>query len=682
MNSSLCSGCPLEGRPCVTPNRAGEQKGGLYILGGFPDARSATERGKGSVPFMGQRSNLIRSIMNKLYMRLPAGDKPTCYYGYACCCNPSYNRETKRYDISADIISRCANYARDFIDLQQPDVILAMGVDAYRALNIKGVVSAKRGTLEPFTDKNGRTVPVVCTYDLSTIVKNHGLVNVFVSDCQKALDVYYGTRNHTEPTVHCPVTVPEILAKLKNLEEGINRSQQEAVPVAFDTETTSLLPHVKEDRIIVMSFSWAKNKGLAFPFDHRKAPFSFDERKAIQEAAERILNHPKVKLLMANGSFDMRYLWGRGIKCPPQYWDVILAEHTLDEAKQGEYSLKDITRDRLPGYANYEEELKKIREVAWKDKDAEVRKLEEEAKEKTRQNLLEWWVGLDTATRIELLAKWAAAKYITVKDTAFLAEVKRVKRKGELVIPKKYLDSLSRMAKRLPDTEIPQEIVVEPDIPDELKFKSYEDIDLDTILRYAAMDVITTRMIYDIQLEEMRKSDIQDQLNRRKYGKEMSMLRPVGEAYMNITMPLSEQLARMQLHGIRMDRDRIREYQGILERKTEEVLDRMRTEIGVSFNPNSSADLVKILYEDLKLPILNYTDSGAPAVDKESLNNLADAHPDLNFLNDLLLYRRLSKTSGTYLKNWLDKSAYDGRLHTDFLQTGTATYRLSSSNPR
>lgn len=680
MNQAVCSGCPLQGRPYLPANVAGNESGGIYILGGFPDYGSSGSDGRAAA-FSGRRSSVVRSIVQKLCDRLPRSSQPRIHYGYACLCNPDYNKETKRYEINSEIVERCSAYARNFIDLQKPDVILAMGTDAYRAVGLRGAVKGRRGTTDVFRDRNGREVPVVCTFDVSTVNKSPGLVNVFVSDFKKALDICAGTGHQAAPVVHTPMTAPEILHKLESLYNGIDKSKAQHFPVAFDTETTSLQPYVKEDRIIAMSFSWAPNKGLAFPYDHKGIPFTDEERSQIREAAERVLNHPKVLLIMANGSFDMRYLWARGIRCKQQYWDVLLAEHILDEDKKGEYSLKELTRDRLPGYANYEEELKTHRETAWKHKAELVRVRRSQASDASAQNMLQWWLDLPEQERYELLAKWVQAGHVATKDTSSLAVVKKVKRKGEMVIPKKYMTALSGMLKKVPLSELPEGVFVEADIPEDMLKQSYEDIDLATLLPYAAMDVITTRLIYDQQRQEMDRSDVQDTVLKRKYGSEMRMLRSVRDVFFNITMPLSFELANMQLHGICIDRDRIREYQRILDERTAEVLDRMRTEAGVAFNPNSSADLVKILYGDLKLPVLSYTDSGTPAVDKDSLNNLADAHHDIGLLSDLLLYRRLTKTSGTYLKNWLEKSAYDGRLHADFLQTGTATGRLSSSNP-
>lgn len=679
MESALCEGCPFNGQPSVKMITADTRKGGILLLGGFPDARTAT--GKDRVAFSSRKTYLVRSIVQKQLQVLSPAQKPDVFFSYVCLCNPVWNNEKRRYDFPVSVLTRCGAHAKDFIDLQQPDAIVAMGLDVYKVLGIKGSVPSKRGRVVYFIDKTGRKVPVVCTFDLSTVLKDHGLVRVFSNDIHKAIKLYTGAITRVENQVVCPCTADEILSRLDGLYKGIESIRGDHIDIAWDTETTSLKPHVKEDRIIVMSFSWSSHKGLAFPYQHRKAPFTEEQQQEIKAAVERVLTHPKVRLITANGNFDMRWLWARGIACKDHYWDVILAEHVLDEAKQGEYSLKDITRDRFPEYANYEEELHQHLTAAWQAKRDKVKELQEKAKEATSAGMLEWWVSLETSERLNLMSKWMQAKYIVMSDTTGLADVKKVKRKGEMVIPKKYHDSLLRMLKKIPSEELPADVQVKAEIPEELTHETFEDADLDTLLYYAAMDVITTKLIYLEQAREMREDAVQVADLRATKGASYAMIKPVGWAFRYITMPLSVELARMQLHGIRFDRDKAREYQEILNDSTQEVLEKMRMEIGVSFNPNSSADLVRILYEDLGLPKIAFTDSGVPAVDADTLKNLFDKHPDVGFLDNLLHYRAMSKIGGTYLKNWLKLSEYDGCIHADFLQTGTATFRLSSSNP-
>lgn len=100
----LCEGCPLQGRehhmvcsPTGTP-------GGVLVLGGFPDPRSL-ERA-----FDGRRTVIVRQIVARIIKQMPQLIKPRYFYDYVCQCNPSYNEETKRYDVTAAVFSRCANH--------------------------------------------------------------------------------------------------------------------------------------------------------------------------------------------------------------------------------------------------------------------------------------------------------------------------------------------------------------------------------------------------------------------------------------------------------------------------------------------------------------------------------------------------------------------------------------------
>lgn len=665
----LCDGCMLQGNEKHEPNTYTGTTGGILFLGGFPDRVSC------KAAFCSPRTSIVRQIADRNSKSIPASEKkPVCFYDYVCQCTPTFNVEAKRYDINAAVFSRCAAHVLSFIDLQKPDVVIALGGDAFHALGIKGSVPSRRGRIEHIKDKNGNDVPVVCTYDVSTINKDHGLVKVFEGDIAKGFKVALRNGEVKENILSCPTTYEDILVKLDNLYRGIDAMHRDHVFVAFDTETTSLNPQVKEDRIVSMSFSWAPNRGLAFPYDYKTQPATPE----LKEAVEKVLNHPKVKLVTANGSFDMRWLWARGIKCPNHYWDIMLAEHIIDETKQGCYGLKDITRDRFPEYANYEEELQATLNECWQKKDDAKKELLAKAKEDTSANMKDWWVGLAQDARLQYLADWVSAGYVDLKDTPYLSEVKYVKRKGEMVIPKKYVQALTKLLNRVPVSCLPENIHAVANIPPELERKTFEDVDLGVLLHYGALDAVATLLICYSQRADMKEDVAFVNEFRRKTS---VVIPPIHIAYRDITMPLSAELARVQLHGIRVDRDKIRDYQKLLDERAEQVTEAMRMETGVSFNPNSTADLVRILFTDLGLPVQKYTDKGSPAVDADTLKDLADAHPEVKFLQNLMLYRKLDKTGHTYLENWLKLSDYDGCLHTSFLQTGTATYRLSSTNP-
>ncbi|MGC8872247.1 MAG: DNA polymerase I [Caldimicrobium sp.] len=147
-----------------------------------------------------------------------------------------------------------------------------------------------------------------------------------------------------------------------------------------------------------------------------------------------------------------------------------------------------------------------------------------------------------------------------------------------------------------------------------------------------------------------------------------------------VEMPLSRVLYYMEKKGIKIDleyvRNLIREY----DQKIKEIENKLFDLVGTRFNPRSSQEVAKILFEKLKLPKIKKTQkSSQPSTDAEVLEELYDHHPIVPLI---LRYRTLYKFKSTYLEVFLrEVSSIDKRLHTEFNQTGTATGRLSSQKP-
>ncbi|GAA7973548.1 DNA polymerase I [Helicobacter pylori] len=104
------------------------------------------------------------------------------------------------------------------------------------------------------------------------------------------------------------------------------------------------------------------------------------------------------------------------------------------------------------------------------------------------------------------------------------------------------------------------------------------------------------------------------------------------------------------------------------------VLERQILElIGVDFNLNSPKQLSEILYEKLELP-----KNKSRSTDEKSLLKILDKHPSIALI---LEYRELNKLFNTYTTPLLRLKDKDDKIHTTFIQTGTATGRLSSHSP-
>ena len=147
-----------------------------------------------------------------------------------------------------------------------------------------------------------------------------------------------------------------------------------------------------------------------------------------------------------------------------------------------------------------------------------------------------------------------------------------------------------------------------------------------------------------------------------------------------VEMPLVPVLGRMEMRGIRVDRDRLTG----LSKTFEQRLDRLETEIyavaGETFNIRSSQQLGQILFEKLNLPVQKKTRKKTGySTDVDVLTALSVKH-ELPAL--VLRHRTLAKLKSTYTDALLELVHPEtGRIHTSYNQTVTATGRLSSSDP-
>ncbi|MGA6993263.1 MAG: DNA polymerase I [Candidatus Deferrimicrobiaceae bacterium] len=148
--------------------------------------------------------------------------------------------------------------------------------------------------------------------------------------------------------------------------------------------------------------------------------------------------------------------------------------------------------------------------------------------------------------------------------------------------------------------------------------------------------------------------------------------------FREVDMPLLPVLFRMEKKGIRIDVGIFGELSEELAEGTREIEEKVAEIAGPEFNINSPKQLSFLLFEKLGLPPVKRTKTGY-STDVEVLEQLKGAHeiPAL-----VLEYRTLAKIRSTYvnvLPGMVD--ARDGRIHTTFHQTQTATGRLSSSDP-
>lgn len=145
----------------------------------------------------------------------------------------------------------------------------------------------------------------------------------------------------------------------------------------------------------------------------------------------------------------------------------------------------------------------------------------------------------------------------------------------------------------------------------------------------------------------------------------------------NVELPLLFTLSNMEKEGIRVNAEALKEYGSQLEVRIKELESQIYEEAGEEFNINSPKQLGVILFEKLQLPGGKKTKTGYSTA-ADVLEKLAPEH---KLVADILEYRQLAKLKSTYADGLAGFIGEDGRIHSTFNQTITATGRISSTEP-
>lgn len=189
------------------------------------------------------------------------------------------------------------------------------------------------------------------------------------------------------------------------------------------------------------------------------------------------------------------------------------------------------------------------------------------------------------------------------------------------------------------------------------KGQTFADVPLEQAVPYAAEDADFTFQLWNFLSERFK-----DERRQKLFEMEMQLL-PI--------------LANMELSGIHLDGKSLEKYNIELTSGIENIANEIYKEVGHSFNIASPKQLQTVLFEERKLKPEKKTKTGY-STDTSVLEELAhyDSVPKM-----ILEYRELSKLQSTYVETLPKMTDKNERIHTDFVQTGTATGRLSCREP-
>lgn len=186
-------------------------------------------------------------------------------------------------------------------------------------------------------------------------------------------------------------------------------------------------------------------------------------------------------------------------------------------------------------------------------------------------------------------------------------------------------------------------------------------IDIDRVAQYAGDDAVNCWELKQALAAALKENELEGVFN-------------------DLEMPLVPVLSRMERKGMALDVDFLADMSDEFEEEIEETRARIFAIAGCEFNLNSPKQLGEVMFERLKIPSrgVKKTKSGY-STDQSVLESLS---ANYELPRELLRYRMIFKLKSTYIDALpCQISRKTGRLHTSFHQTGTATGRLSSSDP-
>ena len=190
------------------------------------------------------------------------------------------------------------------------------------------------------------------------------------------------------------------------------------------------------------------------------------------------------------------------------------------------------------------------------------------------------------------------------------------------------------------------------------KGASFADVDLEVAANYGAEDSDFTLQLW---------------LYLKKALEEAKLI----QLYQDMEMKVLPVLTEMEINGIHLDSSTLKDYGTELKSQINECEKDIYQAVGHEFNIASPKQLSTVLFEELGLKHGKKTKTGW-STDTTVLEELAWEHP---VPQKILAYRAKAKLLSTYVETLPEMTDSEGRVHTTFMQTGTATGRLSSKDP-
>ncbi|AHH12569.1 DNA polymerase I [Borrelia hermsii YBT] len=185
-----------------------------------------------------------------------------------------------------------------------------------------------------------------------------------------------------------------------------------------------------------------------------------------------------------------------------------------------------------------------------------------------------------------------------------------------------------------------------------------KDIPLEKVSNYAAEDADITFRLFKIFAKKLKEDNLESLM-------------------IDVEMPFSNVITEMEENGIYLDKDYLKQYSQELAKELKLIENEIIQSIGIKFNLNSTKQLHRVLFDELKLVLL-------PNVKKHStsikvLEAIKDQHESIP---KIIQHRKISKLKNTYTDNLIKFiNEKTNKIHTNFIQAKAATGRILSTAP-
>lgn len=163
----------------------------------------------------------------------------------------------------------------------------------------------------------------------------------------------------------------------------------------------------------------------------------------------------------------------------------------------------------------------------------------------------------------------------------------------------------------------------------------------------------------------------------RVFRKKLKQDKALMKLFYHLYMPGIISYETVEQHGVFIYPQQFKEVRKHLESEKSKIEKQLLKLAGHEVNWNSPAQIQKLLYEELKLPILERTESGAPSTSEATMMQLRDEHPIVELI---LKYRGVNIQISHFIDGWINRM-WGRRLFPNFKLHGTVTGRTSCTDP-